>query len=200
MSATETWSLKTNHLASSRRTLISPLQVKVQLCQVSHEFFPHRGSWWWSSGQRVHLLLRRYGLESCWLRSTILVKKNENNEKEAGDWPINKATWCGKAPLGRARNFESSFTAQFLPTTYILIKYTENWICNEERGRERIYLSEYKLLIATFWRKLRMLLLLLLLKPSLSCSSSFIFIFKKTSSCLFRERCEFDLWVETVRW
>ncbi len=45
----------------------------------------HHGPWWWSSGQRAPLLLRRSEFESRWLLILLLLyEKTKINEKEAG--------------------------------------------------------------------------------------------------------------------
>ena len=51
------------------------------------------GLWWWSSGQRARLLLRRSEFDSRWSLQffcKIVVEKNENKQKEAGVGPIFK--------------------------------------------------------------------------------------------------------------
>ena len=50
------------------------------------------GPWWWSSGQRSCLLLRRSEFESRWLLNKFSVRKDENKKKRKRDrgWPILK--------------------------------------------------------------------------------------------------------------
>ena len=51
------------------------------------------GPWWWSSGQRARLLLRRSEFESRWglqFFCKIVVEKNENKQKRGWGWPIFK--------------------------------------------------------------------------------------------------------------
>ena len=48
------------------------------------------GPWWWSSGQRSCLLLRRSEFESCWLLNKFSVRKDENKRKRGRGWPIFK--------------------------------------------------------------------------------------------------------------
>ena len=60
------------------------------------------GQWWWSSGQRARLLLRRSEFESRWSLQFLFCKlfeKNENKQtKMAGDGPFKKTTWAGAVP------------------------------------------------------------------------------------------------------
>jgi len=48
--------------------------------------------WWWCSGQRSRLLLRRSELESLWLLNftviVLTVKKDGNKRKRGRYWPI----------------------------------------------------------------------------------------------------------------
>ena len=52
------------------------------------------GRWWWSSGQRSRLLLRRSEFESRWLLKIVYfcAKKIKISEKEAGAGPFKKRT------------------------------------------------------------------------------------------------------------
>ena len=53
----------------------------------------HVGPWWWSSGQRARLLLRRSEFESRWSLQffcKIVIEKHENKQKEAGVGPFLK--------------------------------------------------------------------------------------------------------------
>ena len=47
------------------------------------------GPWWWSSGQRSHLLLQRSEFESCWLLKIIFCTKINKTEAGVGP-PLNK--------------------------------------------------------------------------------------------------------------
>ena len=52
---------------------------------VLKNIFP--GPWWWSSGQRARLLLRRFKFESRF-SVKFVCEKNENKQKEAGAAPL----------------------------------------------------------------------------------------------------------------
>ena len=54
------------------------------------------GPWWWSSGQRACILLRRSEFESRWglqFFCKIVIEKNEYKQKEAGVVPF-KNIFC----------------------------------------------------------------------------------------------------------
>ena len=48
------------------------------------------GPWWWSSGQRFCLLLRRSEFKSWWRLHKFSVRKDENKWKRGTGWPIFK--------------------------------------------------------------------------------------------------------------
>ena len=57
---------------------------RFQISVVKHHLWI--GPWWWPSGQRAHLLLRRSEFESHWglqFFCKIVIEKNENKQKEA---------------------------------------------------------------------------------------------------------------------
>ena len=57
-------------------------------CKMLSTFGPW---WWWSSGQRTHLLLRRFEFKSCWslhFFCNIMFEKNENKQKDAEIRPL----------------------------------------------------------------------------------------------------------------
>ena len=71
-----------------RRTLQS---AKRRFLAVNCTGLSCKGLWWWSSGQRARLLLRRSEFDSRWSLQffcKIVVEKNENKQKEAGVGPI----------------------------------------------------------------------------------------------------------------
>ena len=62
---------------------------RFQISVVKHHLWI--GPWWWPSGQRAHLLLRRSEFESHWglqYFCKIVIEKNENKQKEARVGPF----------------------------------------------------------------------------------------------------------------
>ena len=58
------------------------------LAIIAYKALQLQGPWWWSSGQRSCLLLRRSEFDSCWLLNKFSVQKDENKRKRGRGWPI----------------------------------------------------------------------------------------------------------------